>query len=146
MNEEGVLVMLHDEKGLPAKGEGGFWPRIAAVRIAIEKARAATAVQDVAEALRGKPPLVGCSVHVSLPLAKGKAGPMPSVIEWDGNALTEGVTIRPPEGDAAAGSVICTNHYLKRREPKAGAGTRQRAALQGPGRCAGRRPQKGCGG
>jgi hypothetical protein len=113
MNEEGVVVMLHDEPGLPVRLQRGFWPRISALRVAAEKAHAATAVKDIAEALAGKPPMVGCNVHVSMPVTKD--GPLPSVLEWDGAALTGGVTVRGPEGTAASGSIVCTNHYLKRR-------------------------------
>jgi hypothetical protein len=123
MNEQGVVVAMHDERGLPAaKAPSGFWPRILALRQALEGARAATAVEDVAEALRGKAPMMGCNVHVSMPVRKGATGTLPSVIEWDGNPLSEGVTVRGPRGSAACGSVACTNHYLKRREPAAGPG------------------------
>jgi hypothetical protein len=115
MNEEGVFLALNNETGLPPRAAGGFWPRISALRPAIETARAASAVKDVAAALRGKAPMMGCIVHVSVPTAKGK-GALPSVIEWDGNPLTEGVTVREPEGGAGAGFILSTNNYLKRRE------------------------------
>jgi hypothetical protein len=118
MNEQGVFVALHDEQGLPPSIPRGFCPRISALRQAVEHARAATAVEDVAATLRGKTPLMGGNVHVSMPMAAGKDSPRPSVVEWDGNAKDGGATIRAPQDD---GALFCTNHFLARRPLATGA-------------------------
>jgi hypothetical protein len=114
MNEEGVLIMLHDEAGLPPARQTDFVPRVTALREAIEKARATNAVADVAGALRHVPVIMGGNIHVSFPLDPARPDHLPAVIEWDGNSRTGGVTVRNP---AAGGleAIFCTNDFLERR-------------------------------
>jgi hypothetical protein len=114
MNEEGVFLMLHDESGLPSEQEHGWIPRVLPLRQAIERARAASAIEDIAAVLRGIPLAMGANVHVSFPVANGSSL-LPVVFEWDGNPLDQGVTIRRADPDLEADALFCTNHYLSRR-------------------------------
>ena len=104
LNAEGAWLALHDEPGLPGAKPSGWIPRAVALRDAIERARGKEAVEDVAAILRKSPTKVGNNVHVSGP------GIVPAVLEWDGNAKDEGVTLRKGEGT----SIVCTNHYVAR--------------------------------
>ena len=111
INEQGVVLLLHDERGLPPRLQGGWVPRVAVLRQAIEKARAASAIDDVAAVLRGAPLTMGGNIHVLAPMLPG--GPLPAIMEWDGNAQSNGLTIRTASADLP--SIFCTNHYVERR-------------------------------
>ncbi|MHC4981729.1 MAG: C45 family autoproteolytic acyltransferase/hydrolase [Planctomycetota bacterium] len=113
MNSEGVFVAIHNAPGLDSDAEDGWVPRTICLRSAIEKATAASAVQDVAGALRGKAVRIGNNVLVAAPAA-GASGPQVAVIEWDGNGRSDGVTVRHPNADEPPGSITCTNHYVAR--------------------------------
>lgn len=110
LNADGAFLALHDEAGLPGASQAGWIPRALALREAIERARGASAVEDVAAVLRTSPVRVGNNVHVSGP------GIVPAVLEWDGNAKDGGVTVRP----GADGLLVCTNHYVARAARGAG--------------------------
>ncbi len=110
LNAEGAWLALHDEAGLPGPSTAAWIPRALALREAIERARGAQAVEDVAAVLRKSPVRVGNNVHVSGP------GIVPAVLEWDGNAKDGGVTVRRGEGT----SIVCTNHYVARAAREAG--------------------------
>jgi hypothetical protein len=111
LNADGAFLALHDEKGLPGAAKSDWVPRSLALRTAIEAATGAGAVQDVAAALKGVPVRVGNNIHVC-----GIAGPS-AVLEWDGNAKDDGVTLRGPEG---RDSLVCTNHYCLREKGDGG--------------------------
>jgi len=112
MNADGVVLALHDEKGLPGAAKSGWAPRSLTLRTAIETASGTGAVKDVAAVLQGVPVRMGNNVHVC-----GVAGPS-AVLEWDGNAKDGGVSLRGPEsGDA----LVCTNHYCLREKTDGGA-------------------------
>ena len=110
---DGAFLALHDERGLPPTGPPtGRVARGLALRQAIETARGDRAIDDLAGALRKSPVQVGNNVHV--------VGTSPSdpaaVIEWDGNSLDHGVTVRRPGTEVDAARLICTNHYRLRAE------------------------------
>jgi hypothetical protein len=105
LNGDRAFLALHDEAGLPGKKATGWMPRSIALREAIERARGASAVEDIAAVLRKSTTKVGNNVHVS-----GPRPLVPSVVEWDGNAEGSGVTVRKPEGEL----LTCTNHYVAR--------------------------------
>lgn len=109
MNAEGVWAAMHDEPGLAARPREGCVPRCLTLRTAVEKARAARAVEDMAGVLRESPVRVGNNIHVSFPLSASGSS-RPCVLEWDGHEKDGGVSIHPPEADY----VVCTNHYRTR--------------------------------
>ncbi len=120
MNAEGAFLALHDEGGLPGRKPSGWIPRTLALREAIEKARGATAVEDVAAVLRKSPTKVGNNVHVSGPRPLA-----PAVLEWDGNPEGSGVTLRKAEGEFLA----CANHYVARAKRGKGESSGRAEAL-----------------
>ncbi|MBV8879752.1 MAG: hypothetical protein JO332_07310 [Planctomycetaceae bacterium] len=111
LNADGAFLALHDEKGLPGSAKSGWVPRSLALRTALETASGASAVQDIASALRDLPVRMGNNVHVC-----GVAGPS-AVLEWDGNPKDHGVTARGPEG---RDTLVCTNHYCLRENTGGG--------------------------
>jgi hypothetical protein len=115
---------LHDEAGLDSGAEGNWAPRVWRLRGAIERARASSAVEDVAKSLRGSRLALGANVHLSFPVANNRGG-APAVLEWDGHSAEDGVTVRSTDTPHAS-AIFCTNHYLKRRKQKAEGSTAQR--------------------
>lgn len=109
MNAEGVWAAMHDEPGLAARPREGCVPRCLTLRTAVEKARAARAVEDVAGVLRESPVRVGNNIHVSFPLSASGSS-RPCVLEWDAHEKDGGVTVHRPEAD----HLLCTNHYRTR--------------------------------
>jgi len=116
LNADGVFIALHDESGLPRDKSAAFQPRLTSVQTAIESARADRAVEDVAQVLRRSPVAVGNNIHVS------SAGSLPAVLEWDGNAKDQGVTVRAPKVEEFPTAIVCTNHYRARTDRNAGCG------------------------
>lgn len=119
MNEDGVTISLHDAPGHATTSRGPFAPRTLALRDAIERAAANTAVADVAEVLRGAPAICGNNVHVSAPYI-GQGSPA-VVLEYDGDTRRDGgVTVRTAsdaDRPATTQYLLCTNHYRKRAAP-----------------------------
>lgn len=114
MNAEGVTACMHDVGAGPPSVMTGFTPRGLALREAIETARAASAMEDVAELLRHRTCAVGNNLPVGRPY-HGTAAPS-VVFEYDGRlADTKGVTVREP-GERFY--QLCTNHYVKRAAPR----------------------------
>jgi hypothetical protein len=109
MNAEGVWAAMHDEPGLGSKAREGWVPRCLTLRTAVERARAARAVEDVAGALRESPVRVGNNIHLSFPVTASEAA-RPCVLEWDGHEKDGGVTVHAGEAD----HLLCTNHYRTR--------------------------------
>jgi hypothetical protein len=120
MNEEGVTISLHDSSGPRPQAWGGFRPRILALREAIEKASADTAIKEVQEILRRQPAFVGNNVHVSVPYT-GQDTPA-AILEYDGALnVGQGVTVREATSKGSDGvehAVFCTNHYRTRSQPQ----------------------------
>lgn len=108
MNEDGVLISLHDEKGLPDSRSKEWIPRFLTIRTAIEGARKESSVADVAEVFRRAGVKTGNILHLSVPRTKDAA---PAMVEWDGNAKEGGVSVRLAEGKDW---IATTNHYFVR--------------------------------
>jgi len=119
MSADGVFVAIHDVRGATAPtARSGLTARLPALRTALESARPAHAVADLAKALKGTKPALGSNVHVSLP--RGSDGPATpaAVIEWEAAAgqRTNGVavrTVRRPSDDDEP-FILCTNHHATR--------------------------------
>jgi len=120
MNADGLMLMMHYEKGLQARSENNYLPRALIVRDALEKVRATDPVKQIARILKNRPVRIGNNTHVTFPLQDLLYGPFPVVMEWDGNEREDGVTIRYPDNTVVSDAIICTNHYVKRREEKKG--------------------------
>ncbi len=117
INEDGVMISMHDAPGQKVTHDGRFVPRALALREAIETARAAHAVDDVAAVLRRSPAIAGNNIHVSSPYT-GQAEPA-AVLEYDGDESKDaGATLRRASGNSTHGWVACTNHYRLRNEPR----------------------------
>jgi hypothetical protein len=119
MNEEGVTILMHDAPGRRPMFEGPYVPRSLALRDALEKASAVSAVEDVKRVLLAEHSVTGTNVHVSGAFM-GQRDPA-AVFEYDGDvAANGGVDVRfcADENDRALMSVLlCTNHYRKRSPP-----------------------------
>lgn len=120
MNEDGVTISMHDAPGRLPQHAGRFVPRSLALREAIERAWAQTAIDDVRSVLELSPSLRGNNVHVST-VFRGQATPA-AVFEYDGDTLLDhGVTQRDPldtKQQKAANCLICTNHFRRRTQPQ----------------------------
>jgi hypothetical protein len=119
MNEEGVTISIHDVRAPMAAAVGPFVPRTLALREAIERASADSAVSDVQAVLEKRLVLCGNNIHVSGPF-RGQQIPA-AIFEYDGNTSAEGgVTMRTAvngRNPRMSRSVYCTNHYRLRQEP-----------------------------
>lgn len=122
MNAEGVTVCMHDVRAEPPSMPFGFTPRGLALRQVIERAHAATAMQDGRDVLTKCLSRVGNNVVVSAPCLSGKSRPS-VVFEYDGRVLdSSGVTVRTArlagEERPDKAFLVCTNHFVKRAKPE----------------------------
>lgn len=122
LNADGVFAALHDEAGLPRDKGAAVQPRLLSVQSAVEAARPERAAEDVAQSLRRSPVAVGNNIHVSGPLQAERPETWPAILEWDGNAKDQGVTLRAPKADEFRTALACTNHYRARADRNAGCG------------------------
>jgi hypothetical protein len=117
MNAEGVTVATHDAGGHPPSTSAGFTPYGWIFRNALESARADTALEDVARAIRAHVCIVGNNMMVTRPSTDGAPGGY--VFEFDGDLpVGGGLTVR--EHEPADSFLACTNHFRKRSPPIGG--------------------------
>lgn len=114
MNEDGLIVMGHDEQGLEAKTANKWIPRALVLREAVETLRSSSDTETIKELFTDRRVTSGNNAHFSRPRT-GLPDHPAIVIEWDGNAFDKGATIRLPNQYGPAGAIVCTNHYVKRR-------------------------------
>lgn len=114
MNAEGVTVATHDARGYPPSVDSGFTPYGWTFRKALESARAASVVDDIAGAIRDGVSVVGNNMMVNCPYTGQGSGAF--VFEFDGDlSRGGGLTIRkPPPADSF---LVCTNHFRQRAQP-----------------------------
>jgi len=115
MNEDGIVLCNNDayNERDPVR-QSGFYPAPLSNRTALESARAGTAREDIAAALRAEPSCVGRSLTVST--TAGDGGPRGLAFEADG--IWEeggGVTVRTPEPTESF--LLTTMHHRERGEP-----------------------------
>ena len=120
MNREGIVLMQHDEGGLPAQATSGFTPRLLVNRDAIESLRLGLEPDQIVQLFSGKTVITGTNSHISFPSRNSLRA---CVVEWDGNSHGGGATFRLPDEET---SIICTNHFLERRLPRASGGSSER--------------------
>lgn len=125
MNAEGIVLMQHDEDGLAVEATTGFTPRLLVNRDAIERLRLGQNLDQIAQLFSNKTTITGTNTHISFPSRNPANGPRACVVEWDGNPMEGGATVRLSDAHVEANALFCTNHYLRRREPKAGGGSSQ---------------------
>ena len=125
MNQDGVFVSMHNVGKQVSSDKAGRVPRCLALREALEHSRRVTALADIPEALRRQPILVGNNIILSRP---ARRGPLALVLEWDGDPLDEGVTVRSQEQRDGANALFCTNHHLDRGGGKSDPGSVSRYA------------------
>ena len=117
MNSEGIVLMMHDEHGLPIETTTGHTPRPLVNRDAIEQLRIAQRPHEIADLFRSKRVMTGNNTPIVFPSRGGLPGPNACVVEWDGNPLADGAALRLPDEGVKANAMFCTNHYLQRRDP-----------------------------
>ncbi|MCW8130715.1 MAG: hypothetical protein KIS92_10225 [Planctomycetota bacterium] len=126
MNEDGVFASIHEANDRRGYRTEGWTPRILCFRNAIETARAGHAVEDMTAELRRLPVRVGSIVLAGGPArGPGSAG----VLEWDGGALDQGVTVRLAD-EASPEFIACANHFVRRPCLAVGDDTKRRYQCQ----------------
>lgn len=129
MNSEGVVLLFHDESGLPIKPSGGYAPRPIVSRAALEHLTVEMSSESIVKLFQEKNVLTGTNTHLVFP--SSGPGPRAAVVEWDGNPDGKGAAIRTPDGSVDDEALLCTNHYLARttREPSDGGTFRRFSSL-----------------
>ena len=114
INEDGVLVMGHDEKGLKAQTLDKWIPRSVVLREVIETLNSTSDIKSIKGAFEHRSVKVGNNAHLTRSREDSSDHPA-IVIEWDSNPFDNGATIRLPEHDDIDNFIVCTNHYVNRR-------------------------------
>jgi len=113
INEDGVILMGHDEKGLESRVPDKLTPRSIVLREAIETIRSADTPETINKKFEKKTVKSGNNVHIARPC---QVADWPAVvIEWDANPQDNGVTCRFPDQPRIDSALVCTNHFVKRR-------------------------------
>ena len=115
INKEGLILMGHHEKGLQGPTEGKWLPRSIVFRDVIESARAGDSVDQIASLFKDRPVRTGNDTHIVRPAHGHANDSLPFVVEWDGNSLEHGVSVRNEDPSVARDAIVCTNHFIKRR-------------------------------
>jgi hypothetical protein len=118
MNADGLIVMAHHERGLHPSAPEPWQPRAIVLRDAIESSRATDSIDEVARSFEDRAVTLGNCTHIALPARGHPNRPLPFVLEWDGNRLQNGVTVRLEDPSMIANAILCTNHYVRRRPEK----------------------------
>jgi hypothetical protein len=116
MNAEGIVLLVHDEDGLPIEKAAGYTPRPLVSRDALEQIKLAQKPDEIAELFSDKKVITGNNTHIVFPSRNGAPGPHACVVEWDGNPAGDGAAIRLPDPELDSDALLCTNHYLERRD------------------------------
>ena len=115
INEEGIIIMGHDEQGLKSETTDEWVPRYIVLREAIETARSSGSVESIKKIFENRSVRIGNNTHFSFPLNRDPAVPPAFVMEWDGNPEENGATLRIEDPNIVQDGIVCTNHYVKRR-------------------------------
>jgi hypothetical protein len=115
MNAAGLMIIMHDERGLYPSASEPWQPRAIVLRDAVESAQATDSIGEIARIFENRPVRLGTITQIALPAHEHPNSPLPFVLEWDGNPLNNGVTVRLEDPSVIANAIVCTNHYVKRR-------------------------------
>ena len=118
MNADGVFAMMHYVEGSVVRNLPRSVPRAIVVREALETVQSSDSIEKVAHIFRNRSVRIGNNTHIALPIQKSLSDFSPFVIEWDGNSLDDGATIRPSDPSIVRDAIICTNHFIKRNSGK----------------------------
>ena len=130
MNELGLSLALHDTNYFPSSAESGFIPRCLILRRIAEQTNSSWTPSVVAEFMESLPGYVGMNLHIAFQSVNRSDDDIAGIIEFDGNANHQDgqSTLRCPTDNGFLPfddrfdqrlnynySIICTNHYLKRK-------------------------------
>ena len=118
MNRDGLIVMGHDEQGLQCPAAGKWLPRSIVLRDVIESARAEDSVDRIASIVKERPARSGNNTHIARTVHDHANGSLPFVLEWDGNRVEDGATVRIEDPSVVKDAIVCTNHFVRRRTEK----------------------------
>jgi hypothetical protein len=117
MNASGVVLMVHDSIGFPVKPSDEWVPRALVVREAVENLEANFSMEKIQQLFGNRNVREGCNTHVAFPLSiRSTNSQLPFVIEWDGSKEYDGVSIRLSGYDNIFNVLICTNHFIERKQ------------------------------
>jgi predicted choloylglycine hydrolase len=119
MNEDGLIAMAHNANGLPFESERTM-PRSIVMREAIESASVSDSVDQITHHFRSRRVQLGSNTHIACPLSGRGNGLPPFVVEWDGNRRDEGATVRMEDPSLIRDAIVCTNHFIERRQNETG--------------------------
>jgi hypothetical protein len=114
VNADGIMVIEHDTKGLHTSASGGWVARSIVLLNAIEIVRAPDTADQIGRLFMDRPVRLGSNTHVVMPSYRHPDNHS-FIIEWDGNRLGNGVTVRHEDPSVVRDAIVCTNHYLERR-------------------------------
>ena len=130
MNEQGMVLALHDTNHFSSSSSTGYVPRCLILRKMAEQANESWTPAIVADQMESYPGYLGMNLHVCFPALGRTDDKISGIVEFDGNALHDDgqSTLRiPTDNDMLpvdedfdqrlnySHSLICTNHYLKRK-------------------------------
>ncbi len=130
MNKDGMVLMGHDEQGLQGSAAGKWLPRSIVLRDVIESARDGDSVDRIASIVKDRPARSGNNTHIARPVRSHANGSLPFVLEWDGNRVEDGATVRIEDPSVVKDAIVCTNHFVKRRPEKLAGSTDSRMRFQ----------------
>jgi hypothetical protein len=135
MNTHGMTMAIHDNNHYQSTDDHGYMPRCLIVREIAEKAGAGWTPPDVESMLDTVKSLTGMNLFIAFPSSGRADDEIAAVVEFDGNALhADGrATLRLPGDNAMlyhdesydlrldyTNAIICTNHYLFRKNSTEG--------------------------
>jgi hypothetical protein len=130
INEDGVAVLTHYEDGLQTSHKIPWVPRAIVLRDAIESAGNTDSLEQIAATFKNRPVRVGNSTHICFPMSVPSNKQTPFVVEWDGNHKDEGVSVRTEDLSVTKDAIVCTNHFITRRNSTEGTSNSSRVRFE----------------
>ena len=130
INEDGVAVLTHYEDGLQTSHKIPWVPRAIVLRDAIESAGNTDSLEQIAATFKNRPVRVGNSTHICFPMSVPSNKQTPFVVEWDGNQKDEGVSVRTEDLSVTKDAIVCTNHFITRRNSTEGTSNSSRVRFE----------------
>lgn len=130
MNKDGLILMAHHEQGLQCPAAGEWLPRSIVFRDVIESVRAGDSVDQIVSSFKDRPVRTGNNTHIARPAYGNAKVSLPFVLEWDGNSLDHGVSLRNEDPSVARDAIVCTNHFVTRRHEELAGSRNSRMRFQ----------------
>lgn len=115
MNADGLTFILHDSGGINADERIEWVPRGIVLREAIELSRVVDSAEKIGSNFSGRAVRISSNIHVTLSRNEFAKSPSPFVVEWDGRAKENGITVREGDSSVLKDGIVCTNHFVNRR-------------------------------